>query len=293
MEIQLNKMQKLLSFVGNGNIEFLSLLGELWDYHGEFEDRKKNSKSFKILNPTVSILAGNTPTGFSLAFPAEAIGQGIFSRLVLVHGESTGKKITIPPAPDASIGETLHQILREIRQIIGAGTAAVFTPEAYKLLDAIYHHTETALDVRFESYQGRRLTHLIKLCLIISASSLRTTITESDVVYANTILTHTEHSMGKALGEFGKARHSDVSHKLIQILENHYTPIPLKQLWMQIHNDLESIDVLKDMFNNLLIADKIITTKGGFLIKRKILDEVNSKYVDFSLLTYEECKYVS
>ena len=280
-------------FVGNGNIEFLSLLGELWDYHGEFEDRKKNSKSFKIQNPTVSILAGNTPTGFSLAFPAEAIGQGIFSRLVLVHGESTGKKITIPPAPDKTIGETLQAILREVRKLIGIQTAASFTPTAYALINAIYHGELTNLDVRFESYVARRLTHLIKLCLIISASSLRIEIIESDVVYANTILTHTEHSMSKALGEFGKARHSDVSHKLVQILENAYVPIPLKQLWTQLHNDLEDLNVLKDMLSNLQLADKIIGTKGGFLAKRKILDEVGSKYVDFSMLTNEERRYVS
>ena len=87
------------TFIGNGNIEFLSLLGVLWDYSGQFSDRKKNSKSLVISDPTVSVLAGNTATGFSLAFPAEAIGQGIFSRLILIHGEKTDKRITFPDAP--------------------------------------------------------------------------------------------------------------------------------------------------------------------------------------------------
>ena len=90
------------TFVGNGNIEFLSMLGVLWDHEGPFKNKVKNSKSVELDDPFVSIIAGNTPTGFSLAFPAESIGQGIFSRIVLVHGESPGRKITFPVSPPAA-----------------------------------------------------------------------------------------------------------------------------------------------------------------------------------------------
>ncbi len=279
------------TFVGNGNIEFLSLLGVLWDYNGKFEDRKKNSKSLVIENPTVSILAGNTATGFSLAFPAEAIGQGIFSRLILIHGEKTDKRITFPEAPSQAQEKLLLDILYAIRQV--ASGNAVLTPSARTMLDAIYQGWIGFPDVRFESYANRRFSHLIKLCLIVSAASMRNCIEDCDVVYANTILTHAEHSMSKALGEFGKARNSDVAHKVIQILESSYVPVSLKELWQNVHNDLEDISALKDMISNLVIAEKILSTKGGFLAKRRILDEVSNEFVDFSLLTPEECKYVS
>lgn len=279
------------TFVGNGNIEFLSLLGVLWDYNGPFEDRKKNSKSLIINDPTVSILAGNTATGFSLAFPAEAIGQGIFSRLILIHGEKTDKRITFPEAPSPTQEKLLIDLLYAIRQV--ASGNAVITPPAKSLLDSIYKSWNGFPDVRFESYANRRFSHLIKLCLIVSAASLRNCIEDCDVVYANTILTHAEHSMSKALGEFGKARNSDVAHKVIQILENTYTPLSLKELWQNVHNDLEDISALKDMISNLVIAEKILSTKGGFLAKRRILDEVSNEFVDFTLLTAEERKYVS
>jgi hypothetical protein len=279
------------TFVGNGNIEFLSLLGVLWDYSGPFEDRKKNSKSIIISDPTVSILAGNTATGFSLAFPAEAIGQGIFSRLILIHGEKTDKRITFPEPPSEKEQNTLIDILYAIRQV--ASGKAVLTPAAKSLLDAIYKSWNGVSDVRFESYTNRRFSHLIKLCLIVSAAALRNQIEECDVVYANTILTHAEHSMSKALGEFGKARNSDVAHKVIQVLENSYEPITLKTLWQNVHNDLEDISALKDMISNLVIAEKIISTKSGFLAKRRILDEVSNEFVDFELLSPEERKYIS
>ena len=279
------------TFVGNGNIEFLSMLGVLWDHEGTFKNKVKNSKSVELHNPFVSIIAGNTPTGFSLAFPAESIGQGIFSRIILVHGEPTGKRITFPETPSLDATREIVEILHAIRAV--TQQEAVITDGARSLLDAIYRSVMPLPDVRFESYMNRRFSHLIKLCLVLSASSMRSVIEECDVVYANTILTHTEHSMSKALGEFGKARHSDVSHKLISILESSYEPIPIKQLWIQLHNDLEDVSTLKDMLVSLVMAEKVLSTKQGYLIKRKVFEEVSTQYVDFSLLTEEERKYIS
>lgn len=279
------------TFIGNGNIEFLSLLGVLWDYSGEFSDRKKNSKSLIITDPTVTLLSGNTATGFSLAFPSEAIGQGIFSRLILVHGEKTEHKITFPEPPSPETEKLLIDILLAIRQV--AFGQAALEPKAKTLLDHIYKTWNGIVDVRFESYANRRFSHLLKLCLIMSASDLRATINEEDVLYANTILTHAEHSMPKALGEFGKAKNSDVAHKVIQLLENSVMPVTLKQIWQAVHNDLEDISALKDMLSNLTLAEKVISTKVGFLAKRKVLEEVSSDAVDFSLLTDQERRYIA
>ena len=38
-------------FFGNGNVEFISLLGTLWDYSGTYRNRIKNGKSVSIHNP--------------------------------------------------------------------------------------------------------------------------------------------------------------------------------------------------------------------------------------------------
>jgi hypothetical protein len=279
------------TFVGNGNIEFLSMLGVLWDYEGLFKNKVKNSKSVEIQDPYVSILAGNTPTGFSLAFPAEAIGQGIFSRLILVHGEPTGKRITFPVPPSDTETKNLTDLMHAIKSI-AKGPASI-TDSAKKMLDAIYQGKVGIKDVRFESYMNRRFSHLLKLCLVVSAAALRKGIEEEDVVYANTILTHAEHTMPKALGEFGKARHSDVSHKLIQILENSLTAVTVKELWKQVHNDLDDMTKMKDILASLVLADKAILTKAGYVAKRKVMEEVDGSFVDFSLLTDEERNYVS
>lgn len=273
-------------FIGLGNMEFISLLGNMWDYNGDFKNRIKTGKSVVIHNPTVSILGGNTSTSFANAFPPDTLGQGFFSRLLLVNGESTGKKITFPVMP--SMDETAS-IVRELQRIkIEVRGAAKLTPVARDLLDKIYKVTPQMADTRFVSYSNRRFTHLLKLCLIISASEYSTTITEAHVVEANTLLTHTEHLMPKALGQFGKGRNSDITNKVMNILEDATSPMAIKDIWKYVHNDMERINDLVDMLRNLLTAEKVFSVSGAYLSKPQVIEEVNNDMLDYSYLTHEE-----
>lgn len=274
------------NFFGNGNIEFISLLGELWDYDGVFESRIKNGKSISVKNPTVSILGGNTPVNFASAFPPEILGQGFFSRLLLIYGEPTGKKIAFPVAPSKEITTSLIEILAMIRMtVVGI---AQFTPAARLLAEYIYTAWDGIDDVRFDSYANRRFTHLLKLMLVMSASRGSNEITEQDIVYANTVLTYTEHLMPKALGEFGKAKHAETNHKIIQLLESDTKVFTAIEIWGHVNNDLDKIGDLQTILGNLIRADKIIGTTNGFLAKRKAMKKVNDDIFDPSLLTDEE-----
>lgn len=276
------------NFIGNGNIEFISILGELWDFNGTYTNRIKNGKSIAITNPTVSILGGNTPTNLALAFPPETIGQGFFSRLLLIYGESNGKRIAFPEPPDPQYTKAIADYLIGIKS--AAYGIAELNPTAKKLLTHIYNSARTIDDVRFESFSTRRFSHLLKLCLIVSAARLSREISEEDVVHANTVLSHAEHFMPKALGEFGKSKHSDVSHKIVQFIEGHHGVVEFKDIWKNVANDLDKQADLATLLQNLIAADKIQTVKGGigFLPKKKAIDQSDSSMIDYSFLTEEE-----
>lgn len=274
------------NFIGVGNLDFMSILGELWDYEGVYDYKLKNSKSVSIANPTISILGGNTPTGFSQAFPTDAIGQGFFSRLLLVYGEPSGVKYTLPPPPDLILQEELITHLHRIRNELHG--EVTITPAAFSLLDTIYHKWEGIDDVRFEHYTNRRLTHLFKLCLVVVASRLSMVIEEQDVVYANTILTFTEHLMPKALGEFGKARNSDVTHKVMQLLDAANEPVEIAEIWRHVHTDLERREQLFEILGNLQVASKIQVVNRGYLPLRKSRREGIEGAVDWNILTKTE-----
>lgn len=273
-------------FIGNGNIEFISMLGNLWDFEGAYENRIKNGKSVNINNPTISILGGNTPVNFARAFPPEILGQGFFSRLLLIHGEPTGKRITFPVMPTV---EETSEIVRQLQAIkMHSMGEAHITHGGKLLLDKIYKGWKGIDDIRFESYSNRRLTHLLKLCLVASASRLGSEVTEDDIIHANTVLSHTEYLMPKALGEFGKSRNSDTTHKVMQILDSTPKPMDMKAIWELVHTDMERINDLAELLRNLVTADKIFAINGGFLAKRKAAVEVDSDTLDYGILTKEE-----
>lgn len=275
-------------FFKTNNFEFLSLLGTLWDYEGSYEHRLKNSKSISVNDPTVSILCGNTPTGFSLAFPPEILGQGFFSRILLIHGEPNGKKIAFPKAPDPKETLALVEYLRLIR--MNCVGAAELQPAAEQLLEHIYIKDRPLEDPRFATYSTRRFSHLLKLCVIHSAARVSTTITVQDVIHANTVLTHAETLMPKALGEFGKSRNSDISHKIMQLINSADEIVTFKSIWKQVSSDLEKMTDLSTLLQNLASADKIQTVQGGlgFLPKRKVISYDTSSILDYSYLTDEE-----
>ena len=266
-------------------LEFVSDLGDLWDFTGSYPYRLKNSKSLIIHNPVISILGGNTQTALNAAFPSEIIGQGFFSRILMIYGEKTGHRITFPRAVSKEETTEMLELLQAIK-LKCTGTVKV-TPGAEKLLDKIYKNWKGIDDVRFDSYSNRRFTHLLKLTIIVAASRLQESITEHTVVAANTVLSYAEHFMPKALGEFGKAKHSDVAQKVIQIIEGTHLPLQPSAIFKQLSNDLDKPSDLAPILQNLVAAEKIKKTDIGFLLVRKQLED-RKDIVDFSILTKQE-----
>lgn len=273
-------------FFGIGNLEFLSILGSLWDWNGPpYSNRIKTGKSIAIPNPTITILAGNTPTGFSLAFPSDILGQGFFSRLLLIYGEPNGKQIAFPKTPDPN--ETAH-IVTLLQTIKTYHQGALdYSETARLLLDNIYRTTKPINDLRFDSYSNRRFTHLLKLCIVVAAANLRKEICEDTVIEANTYLSYIESLMPKALGEFGKSRNSDITHKVLSFIEAH-DGVRLKDLMKLVSADLEKPSDIGDIIRKLSASDKIQAVAGMFLPMRKKGIEDTTGMIDLRYLTHEE-----
>ena len=273
-------------FFGINNLEFLSMLGSLWDWNGPpYSNRIKTGKSVSISNPTITILSGNTPTAFALAFPPEILGQGFFSRLLLVYGEPSGRRITFPRSPPPE--ETEH-IVTYLKAIASYHRGDIpYTDDAKLLLDHIYKNAKGNSDPRFDSYFNRRFVHLLKLCLVICASHLEKIISERTVVEANTYLSYIETLMPKALGEFGRSKNSDVTHKILAYIEAN-DGVKLKDLMKLISADLERPSDIGDIIRKLSQTDKIQTINGVFLPMRKVGLTDTTGLIDLSFLTEEE-----
>jgi len=278
-------------FSGSGNMEFYTTLGNFWDWDNPkipYRSRVKNSRSISIFQPTVSILSGNTPENFARAFPPEIMGQGFLSRLLLIHGKRREKSIAFPENPPQ---DETDKMVEHFRRVLGRGREGLFEidGEAKELLTLIYDKWTDLPDIRFKSYSNRRFTQLLKLCLITSIAMWKDEVDLEAVLYSNTILTAAENVMPAGLGEFGKARNSDVTHKVMQFLQGARKPINYKEIWNVVRNDLDKPAALQDLLQGLAAAEKVQHVPGGtggWLPRVALVSD--PEFVDFTLLSEEE-----
>lgn len=273
-------------FFANNILEFISTLGVLWDYEGKYENQVKHGESVVIPNPTVSILSGNTPATFAATFPADAIGQGFFSRVLAVHIKPSGRRITRPPEPSEEATEELTERLLTIKNF-HSGEIEI-TDESWALIDRIYQNWRPISDSRFESYGNRRLTHLLKLCLIHAAARLSTVIDPIDVKRANTVLDYTEFHMPDAFGEFGTARNSGVSNKIIKELELSDKLLTVHDLWAKMQLDFDKINSFQEHVSGMIQAEKLQFVGDKILLKKRVMETPTNALVDYRYLVPEE-----
>lgn len=255
---------EFIDFIGVKNTEFLSLLTNLWDPHDRYDERFKTTESTTVLQPTINMLGGITPVNMQLALPTEVIGHGFLSRVIMVYGDLAAKKITWPRVPDEAERKPFLQFFQQVRQLNGE---MKFTPDAMQVVDEIYQNWQMLSDVRLQYYCGRRLDHLLKLCMVCASFDLQTIVATDHVVMANTILSYTESTMEKALGEFGKSRNAEAMANILDALANKNAPMNMEEIFKVVAKDLNSPQELYNIMISLEKAGKIVVKDGLVLLK--------------------------
>lgn len=281
---------EFVDFIGPNDINFINLLTNLWDNLPEYKHPKIQGKSVEVYRPTVNLLGGATPQTFAMAFPPEVIGTGFTSRLLMIHSEPTGRKISWPTDIDPLVNEQLVLHLKEIREVVRG--EIVVTPEARELSDVIYKNEVPVDDNRFTFYQQRRYTHMLKLSMIIAAANLSKVIQTEHVLWANTMLAMAEKKMPKALGEFGKSRHSEVSNEILTWLNRRTKPANVGDIFKAVSRSVKNLPELQEVIANLKAAEKIQTVtvagKTGYMPRHEAPPEWKSSLLDLNWLTAEE-----
>jgi hypothetical protein len=282
--------EEFTDFVGQGGMEFMTMLTKLWDNMSVYTHPKIHGKSIVVDKPTVNIYGGNTVQGLALAIPPEALGNGFMSRMIFVYSDPTSKKITFPPPVNTDLRADLVEYLREMRDELKGEMC--YTDGSKLLLDKIYRGFVEIDDLRFKHYTTRRFTHLLKLSIIIAASRLSMVIDEEIVIHANTVLAAAERRMPKALGEFGKSKYSEVSNSIIDILHKAVKPLSINDIFKKVSKDLTKITELSDIMKSLIYSEKaqVITIAGkqGYMPLHIATKEWESDLIDESILTAEE-----
>lgn len=277
-------------FIGQGNMEFVTLLTNLWDNLDIYKHPKIQGKSVEVDKPTVNLIGANTPEGFALAFPPEALGNGFLSRVILVHAEPTSNRIAFPSPPDELQQAALTQRLMVAKAKVKGEIP--LSKEARELGKEIYEKEIPVDDPRFVHYQQRRFIHLLKASMILAVADECEKILPEHILRANTLLVFTEKGMPRALGEFGASRYSLVAGKILSHLASCHLPQTPNELWRVVSRDLTKMNELVEVLQNLKASEKIqavqVKGKAGYLPLHKPKQEWPEHLLDLNWLTDKE-----
>jgi len=88
--------EELTVFLGFGNRQLMSDLGDWYDCSPQWKYMTKNKGIDLIVNIWVNLIGATTPELIQSTMPRDAIGGGLTGRMIFVHAERKGKTVIYP-----------------------------------------------------------------------------------------------------------------------------------------------------------------------------------------------------
>jgi hypothetical protein len=210
--------QELTVFLGYNNMALMSDLTDWYDCRSRWTYRTKNMGTDEIIGVWVNLIGATTPELIQSTLPRDAIGGGLTSRIIFVFADQKGK---IVPAPfltkkEEQLNEYLTQDLERIGTLRGEFRITDDFLTNYVDWYTAQHTKPAITDLRLAGYNERRPTHLLKLCMILSASGGDSMIMGKDIFFkAKSLLERTEIKMVYTFSGVGKADQADTLSRVM------------------------------------------------------------------------------
>lgn len=152
--------------------EFINVLTDIYDCKRYSESRRTTKREFDIRAPQFNILAATTPSYLNNLMPEGAWDQGFISRTMLIY---SGRGESVDLFEEAPLNKALYaDLLSDLRQIGNDLYGRFkFTEEAIAAFRAWMKDKEEPVPdhPKLQHYNSRRVSHLLKLCMVASAST--------------------------------------------------------------------------------------------------------------------------
>lgn len=193
-------------FIRPKDFEFLQDLIKLYDCIKLFTYATKNAGSNRLENVSLTILGGTQPDTLRKILPPEAFGMGFAARLILIYSSEKRRMSVFDGGKmlDASVDEMLTHDLKEVFNLSGK---YVFSTDAVKYIEEWNSNgmKPEPHDRRLESYNTRRVIHMLKLCMVSAASrGDELLITERDAEFARQTMLEAEGEMSLCFQSMGE-----------------------------------------------------------------------------------------
>lgn len=162
--------------------EFMSKLTAIYDCFNYRERRRTNNTNFTIENPQLNILAGCTPSYLMNTLPDGAWDQGFLSRCFLIFNSESRPVDLFAQHAQTTITE--KELVKRLKVISLLSGEFIYTDEAKA---ALWKWEQSGRQPMPEhpkliNYNTRRLIHLVKLSMILSAAESSNLVVDAEHV---------------------------------------------------------------------------------------------------------------
>ena len=264
--------QELTVFLGYNNLTLLADLTDWYDCKSKWEYRTKNMGSNDITGIYVNLIGATTPDLIQTTLPRDAIGGGLSSRMVFVYAENKNKTIPIPSFSKKQL-QLKEKLQYDLEQILMLNGKFQVTEDFIEPWIKWYSESDAKPrfnDAKFSGYNERRAAHVMKLCMIISASC------RDDLVINNYILQRAidtleraEKDMPRVFAGFGEGRSSSViSHIMTTIArEKEITEDRLLNKYYYDIDNSEQFTKIMDTLKKMNFCTEAYSDKKGTFYK--------------------------
>lgn len=212
-------------FVEARDLDFMVALSNLYDNLPYVHHKTAHHGEAKIENVCFNMIGGCTSSWIRDGFTTTVLEQGFPARLILVFSD---EEVFVPLFSDSSFFSENERLAQEL--IIDLEAIGQLKGEMRWHRDAASFFQEWVAegmnpkpgDPRLAHYCRRRITHVTKLTMILSAARRQSLeLHLEDLVGAIEILKKTEAEMVNAVKEVGANELAVVSEKIVAFVRNH------------------------------------------------------------------------
>lgn len=226
--------KELAVFLGYENKTLMSDLTDWYDCDDKWTYRTKGSGTDEIVGVWLNLIGATTPQLVQSQLPRDAVGGGLSSRIIFVYEDNKEKSVAAPflSTEEKKMEKKLEEDLEEMYQLKGEVVYDESFLEEYvrwyeqgiTLPDEYGGRKSAGVRSDFMTgplsyYNERRANHVMRLCIVMSASQRQPALDKHVLYRAIDLLERTEVKMPKAFGGYGTAVRSEVIHEVLTVVE--------------------------------------------------------------------------
>lgn len=196
------------SIITSSGMDMVNFLTDIFDCPPDWTHKTKGGGSNQIKAPYLNLLGATTPEWIAKGISPDTIGIGFTSRIIFVFQDTPRIK---DPFPKLSEEQKIlqHMLVNDLTAISTIHGQYTFTAESEELFTVWYKerlaNPNPSGDPRLAGYYERKPMHLIKMCMIVSASKRDDKlITVEDYGQALTLFNRVEPYMQRVFSSIGR-----------------------------------------------------------------------------------------